>query len=1084
MVKNFIAEVIHATKRMITRDLKVEGKATVKLLDATKIVDNGTVYGTSDQVKALTVDPEKNKSDAGTLERVARVDHTHQIPEAIKNPNVLVIRDNANNEVVNYDGSQKQELKITPLLAGAAKENHASPYKTYGVGDDENYGHLKLSDSINNGSSVSGGVAATPNAIRQIATHYLPLDGSKRMTGTLQTIPHMKDDNGKTIPAIRVGGAAVLADSGKTNILELLGASDPSIGAISFGEDKSTILLSKQTGHLYLKNSSEAQKQLGFTVDGERMIVDYQIEQIFTANGTKYWIPQRTGWYRIYVVGGGGNGAAGFVQANGIRRGTLANNKPTTPYAGTKNNHYEGTYMAAGYAVPGCGGGGGGVAVTDIYVSKEAYAYQTGTASISQQVLIEEEDADGNITTSTETVTEEYSVETPIQKKAVIKINTKTKTAQISNLFALYGGNVNIGTVVDEGDAEGDSDTDDLDVAPINSDVSPIIGYPGIGATVGALFPSTNQDGYGYRNVLPPELGNEQQKATYNAAQSWLNTNNGNITGQFKGYLINVRSNDPLFDYKVNDYFVKEGTRFDGSAATPPDTTWRLFDGTTHLEKGNYTNADVQKIVKTYRHTTTTWGRTTFVGPSFNIGKRIRVSTGQGTSERRYNYYGIRFSMPGIGGRSVGGDVNHRGGNGDVTMVKPPTTKSTIPGYNSDLTPEGYPFRADGYCGGVPGLNLSTGCVGGNASGGYIKNITAYEYDRYNKTASACAWRFIKKGIIAARSGYGASLNITELGNYAGPSIATPTKNKAGKGYLGGGGGGGFAMFAMGISKNDAGNNVFALKKSTLAGNVGGNPCVVIAYLGDSEPKEQDTTDTVIGVFTDSNNDGIDDTCQVFINYVAKDDSVAGISGESKVANLVDGEGNLTEFGTADISNLRPSVTRATGYTGNPIYEPSETIIDSNFGDGGRATIEVHYEKDPSMWHNVEFVAGSGGTLTGTTQYNDQLTGTTLVAPTPVPNSGYRFVGWEPALPQTINSSTTYTAIFEELYSVTFLPGDHGTLTGTTQYTNIISGSTFSGTAPTVTPNEGYEFDAWSPEIPTTVTSNVTCTATYKEAST
>lgn len=1112
MFKNFIVEKIHATRMVKAKNLTVENTANIKTLDVEKIVDNGEVYGETSDISELvsepilepgeTPGPGKNCNWSGDTEKPARANHQHKIPESIKNPQKLIIKDNAGNDVTDYDGAVQKELRITPSVAGAAKENHASPNTTYGLGDTTNYGHVKLSDSINNDSGITSGVAATPKAIKTISGNYLPLKGDKRMTGTLVTLPHVVDEEtGKNIPSIQVGGAALLTDLGEPNVLELAGFSNRSIGALSFGDDKSTILLSKQTGHLYLKNSSEAQKSLGFTVDGERMLVDYQIEQIFDKNGTKYWIPQRTGWYRIYVVGGGGNGAAGFVEAAGIRRGELARNNQSTPYNGTENGHYEGTYMGSGYAVPGCGGGGGGVAVVDIYVSKEAYAYQISTAKVTQAVY----DDDGN---KIGDVVEEYSVETPVQKKAVVKINTSNKTAQISNLFAVYGGSVSIGDIVSsEDNSEGDSNVDDLDAPVANSDVAPIIGYPGLNAVAGKRFNVAKDNSYGYRNIVPedvPGITNDQ-KNMLNVANAWLTDKNGNIYGKFKGYELNYDSTDSKYNYKKGDYFVEEGTRFDwfsnldkgSSVVASPDKTWRLFDGVTHMEKGNYLDADVKKIIDKsgYKHGTTSWGTTTGVGKEFVIGKKIRLVTGQGSTKKRYNYYGIKFSVPGIGGRAVGGDVNHRGGNGDVTLVKAPSNKTTIPGYDShgDLTPEGYPFRADGYCGGVPGLNLATGCVGGNASGGYVKNIAAYNYRRVNGSGTSCKWQFQSAGVIGARSGYGASLNITELGNYSGPSIATPTKNKAGKGYLGGGGGGGHAMFAMGISTvttetTDANGNpivtttkTFGIKKSVLSGNNGGGPCVVIAYLGDSDPKEQNTTDSVVGSFKDDNNDGIDDAAQIAITYVARDSSVATIVNTSAVVTLVDSEETPTEFGAADIKNTRPVTTSAFGYKGNPIYVPSDEIIDSNFGSGGKATIEVYYERDDSKWYDVEFVAGTGGTLSGTTVYNDQLYGTSMVAPKAEPDSGYRFVGWEPSLPQTIIADGQYTAVFEKLCTVKFLPGNYGTLSGTTEYKDIVPGSAFTGTSPTVTPDTGYEFNGWAPNVPETVTSDVTCVAQYTQ---
>ena len=54
------------------------------------------------------------------------------------------------------------ELEKKPTIP----ENHASSATTYGKGSSVYYGHVKLSDSTNNESGVSGGVAATPAAVK------------------------------------------------------------------------------------------------------------------------------------------------------------------------------------------------------------------------------------------------------------------------------------------------------------------------------------------------------------------------------------------------------------------------------------------------------------------------------------------------------------------------------------------------------------------------------------------------------------------------------------------------------------------------------------------------------------------------------------------------------------------------------------------------------------------------------------------------------------------------------------------------------------------------------------------------------
>lgn len=49
---------------------------------------------------------------------------------------------------------------------GASPTSHASSATTYGVGTSANYGHLKLSDVTNSTSGTSGGIAATPAAVK------------------------------------------------------------------------------------------------------------------------------------------------------------------------------------------------------------------------------------------------------------------------------------------------------------------------------------------------------------------------------------------------------------------------------------------------------------------------------------------------------------------------------------------------------------------------------------------------------------------------------------------------------------------------------------------------------------------------------------------------------------------------------------------------------------------------------------------------------------------------------------------------------------------------------------------------------
>lgn len=55
---------------------------------------------------------------------------------------------------------------VKGVIDARAPTNHATSATTYGTGTSSNYGHLKLSDSTSSTSSTSGGIAATPSAVK------------------------------------------------------------------------------------------------------------------------------------------------------------------------------------------------------------------------------------------------------------------------------------------------------------------------------------------------------------------------------------------------------------------------------------------------------------------------------------------------------------------------------------------------------------------------------------------------------------------------------------------------------------------------------------------------------------------------------------------------------------------------------------------------------------------------------------------------------------------------------------------------------------------------------------------------------
>ena len=114
--------------------------------------------------------------------------------------------------------------------------------------------------------------------------------------------------------------------------------------------------------------------------------------------------------------------------------------------------------------------------------------------------------------------------------------------------------------------------------------------------------------------------------------------------------------------------------------------------------------------------------------------------------------------------------------------------------------------------------------------------------------------------------------------------------------------------------------------------------------------------------------------------------------------------------------------------------------------------------------------------------YNDIPYGTNTPAfgtkdPT---RKGYKFLGWEPVVADTVTENATYVAQWEKLYTVTYTDGAKGKAFEDQVFTDLESGTKtpeFNGT-PT---RKGYKFAGWEPEVSETVTENVTYTAQWEK---
>ena len=113
--------------------------------------------------------------------------------------------------------------------------------------------------------------------------------------------------------------------------------------------------------------------------------------------------------------------------------------------------------------------------------------------------------------------------------------------------------------------------------------------------------------------------------------------------------------------------------------------------------------------------------------------------------------------------------------------------------------------------------------------------------------------------------------------------------------------------------------------------------------------------------------------------------------------------------------------------------------------------------------------------------YGNLLSGTATPAFNGTPTrAGYKFLGWEPTVAETVTENATYVAQWEKLYTVTYTDGVGGKAFKDDVHSDLEKDTptpAFSGGTPT---RKGFVFDGWNPEVAETVTDNATYTAQWK----
>ena len=212
----------------------------------------------------------------------------------------------------------------------------------------------------------------------------------------------------------------------------------------------------------------------------------------------------------------------------------------------------------------------------------------------------------------------------------------------------------------------------------------------------------------------------------------------------------------------------------------------------------------------------------------------------------------------------------------------------------------------------------------------------------------------------------------------------------------------------------------------------------------------------------------------------------------------------------AEVKLTPPTVTANKGWkvkTGNDAWSPAvatkytqDTIHLAQYDyDGASVVPQKPGDKKPDVPNNfvkVEFKKGDHGVISSeetTIYWVNPEKEVTLTTPTVTPSHGYKHTGWNPEVKE--NTKYTEAKEFVAQYKATvltedpndkehyakveFLPGDQGTLEGTTTYW-VWKGEKVSFNAPKVTANKNYKFKEWDKPIQETYDADTTHTATYE----
>lgn len=279
----------------------LEASLTTQITKAQATADNavtaaGTAQSTADQAvkDAATAQAAAEAADANADTRVLKTDF-----ESFKTDNTTAIaaakkagddaQSTADTAVSDAATAQAAAEKAQSTADSKAPIDHASEATTYGVGSSTKYGHVKLSDAVTSDSGVSGGVAATPAAVKSAK------DAADAAVNAAKTAQDTADANATSITTINNNIATIQGDITeiKSDISENADAIKDLQDAVGTGTGANTLsgrvsALETRASEIEAQNKSQDTEisNLSATVTSNKSATDTAIETINTTIGS------------------------------------------------------------------------------------------------------------------------------------------------------------------------------------------------------------------------------------------------------------------------------------------------------------------------------------------------------------------------------------------------------------------------------------------------------------------------------------------------------------------------------------------------------------------------------------------------------------------------------------------------------------------------------------------------------------------------------------------------------------------------------------------------------------------------------